>query len=838
MTFLRDNVLLQRNLSHDDIKHNIGYWGISPGTTLLYAHISLVIQKYDQHIICLMGPKEGMPAVLACLWLEGSLERFYPQYSRDREGLENLITGFGVPGGFPSHLNARIPGTIHQNEELGHVLSMAYGTVMDNPDLVTVAVIGDGEAETGPTATAWHMCRYIDPNTSGAVIPILYLNCYNGNGNGNSKTIFGSMENSELCCLFSGYGYQPTIVDDIQDIDRELSMALSWALETIRDIQLAAKSGDRSLKPRWPMIILRVPQGWGYPRLTNEESESNTRLAGSGSFHGHQVLLPQAKFNPGQLRQLQEWLASYKPAEILAGGKVPESIQAIFPADDRLKLGQNKVTWDSRRHLNVPEWRHFAVAPGNDYSCLKAGASYLHEALARNKDSLRIFSPDGVLSCQLLDPLSERTSRAFRWDDDNVNQSGQVVEFMSEHACQGLLQGYTMTGRTGIFAADEGLFLIIATMVTQYSKFLRLLKDTPWRKDVNSLTYISTGTWTHPESTGPSHQSPGFIGAVLNLRPAIARVYLPPDANTFLSTLAHCLRSKNYINLIVASGSCSGSGSGSRHGSPVWLSPDQADTHTQAGGSVWKFASTNDGIDPDVVLVGVGAAVTFEIVAAAAYLRTLAPSLALRVVNVMDLMILGHADEGSQPEPHPHALSPVDFDVLFTPDRHIHFNYHGYANELQGLLFGRPRLDRITISSFQGEYTTTDMAAATAAPTTPFGMLLKNGCSRYHVAEAAVRGAARYNPHVAVDLQKLVAQIQHERTKVEQFIDENGVDPDGMFNTPKIKTGCDRAHSHSHSHSHSRHEPDPDPGPGSEVGGGEDWESHDRKFNLPSDNVL
>ncbi|EHY55943.1 putative phosphoketolase [Exophiala dermatitidis] len=783
MIFLRDNVLLERDLSHDDIKHTIGCWGISPGITLLYAHLNLAIQKYDQHMICLIGPNEGVPAILSCLWLEGSLERFYPQYSRDRKGLYNLITGFGVAGGFPRHLNAKIPGSIHQNEELGHVLSTAYGTVMNNPDLVTVAVVGDGEAETGATATAWHMCRYIDPGTSGAVLPILYLNCYNNCG----KTIFETMENSELCCLFSGYGYQPCLVDDIQDIDRELSMALSWALETIREIQLAARSGDKSFKPRWPMIILRIPRSWGYPELNGQQGIP-------GRFHGQEVLLPHAKFNGDQLRQLQKWLASYKPAELLPGGGVPESIEPIFPASEKLRLGQNKVTWDSRHHLDVPEWRHFAVARGNSNSCLAVGASFLEEALTRNKGLLRIFSPDGVASCRLPHQLPNRTFQALQRDDDSAPVRGQVVEFMSEHTCQGLLQGYTMTGRTGILAADESLFPVIATMVTQYSRFLRILKDTPWRKDVSSLNYITTGTWTRPETNGLSHPNPSFIGSILNLKPAIGRVYLPPDANTFLSTMAHCLRSKNYVNLIVSSS----------HPEPTWLTPDQADMHARAGGSVWKFASTNDGINPDVVLVGIGADMTFEVIAAAAYLRKLAPSLAVRVVNVTDLMILGR--EGS----HPHALSHTDFDTLFTPDRNIHFNYHGYANELQGLLFGRPRLDRITISSFQNEWTAT----------TTFGMLLKNGCDRYHVAEAAVRGAAICNPHVAVDMQKLVAHIQHERVKVEQFIHKNGVDPEGTFSIPKFPKGHHNGHHNI------------------ETAGGSDWESHDRILHVPNGDTL
>ncbi|KIX06181.1 uncharacterized protein Z518_04155 [Rhinocladiella mackenziei CBS 650.93] len=776
MIFLRDNVLLERDLSHDDIKHIIGKY--KPCITLIYAHINLIIQKYNQSMICLIGANYGVPAVLSCLWLEQSLERFYPQYSRDRTGLHNLITGFSVPGGFPSHINARIPGCIHEGGELGQVLSVAYGTVMDKPDLITVAVIGDGEAETGSTATSWHMCKYIDPKQDGALLPILYLSSFQSS----QKTIFGSMDNAELCCLFAGYGYKPYIVDDIEDIDRELNTALSWAVETIQEIQLAAKAGETALlKPRWPMIILRIPGSWGYPLLGPGE-----HLA--GSFHGREVLLPHAKINKTELQHLQDWLQSYKPADILPGGRISEGIERIITPNERLLLGQNRITWDMRRHLEVPEWRRFAAAKGSHQSCLRAAAGFLDETLTRNENSLRIFSPDGLVSNKF-DKLSDRTYRSFRGNHDNISTGGPVIEFASEHTCQGLLQGYTMTGRTGIFAADESFFPIIATMMTQYSKFIKMALETPWRNDVNSLNYISTSTWTRPEPNGLSHQNPSFIGSVLNLKPTVGRVYLPPDANTFLSTLAHCLRSKNYINLIVSSS----------HPGPVWLSPEEAEIHSRAGGGVWKFASTDDGIDPDVVLVGIGADAMFEVIAASAYLRKLAPSLSVRVINVTDLMILGR--EGS----HPHALSLRDFDTLFTPHRDIHFNYHGYANELQGLLFGRPKLERISISSFQNEF----------VATTPFETVLKNKCSRYHVAEVAIHGAAKCNPHIAVDLQKLVAHVQHERAKIEQFIQKHGVDPAGMYDVPKFST------------SHRHHQP----------GGGQSWQSHDKTFHIPTENV-
>ncbi|EXJ53308.1 uncharacterized protein A1O5_13455 [Cladophialophora psammophila CBS 110553] len=775
MIFLRDNALLERDLAHDDIKHTIGYWGISPGITLIFAHLNLIIQKYDQQVILLVGPNYAVPAILACLWLERSLERFYPRYSRDKKGLYNLVTSFSVPGGFPSHVNAGVPGCIHEGGEMGHALGTAFGCVMDNPDLISVVVVGDGEAESGPTATAWHMCRYIDPKKSGAVLPILYLKGFKSGG----RTIFGSMDNSELCCLFAGYGYEPCIVDDINDIDRELNTALSWAVESIQNIQIDAQAGSSNDKPRWPMIILRIPEGWGYPHLAPGEHFA-------GSFHGHEVLLPRAKIHQGELQHLQEWLKSYQPGEVLPEGSICQEIENILPPNEKLRLGQNRLTWDVHHRLDVPEWRHFAAAKGNHHSFLKAAAVYLDETLSLNRNSLRIFSPDNVVS-QRLDRISNRTFRSFQCDGARIDKSGQVIEFASEHTCQALIQGYTITGRTGIIAADESRFPVIATMMTQYSKFLRMSRNIPWRKDVSSLNYVTTSTWTRPEPNGLSHQNPSFIGAVLNLRPTIGRVYLPPDANVFLSTLAHCLRSRNYVNLIVAS----------EHAGPVWLSAEEAEIHSRAGGGVFKFASTDDGIDPDVVLVGVGADTTFEVVAAAAYLRKLASSLSLRVVNVTDIMILGR--EGS----HPHALSDRDFDTLFTPHREIHFTYHGYANELQGLLFGRPKLDRVSISSFQNEF----------GATTPFQTLLRNKCSRYHIAEAALRGAAKCNPHVAVDLQKLVAHVQHERAKVDQFIVKHGTDPGGMYDIPKF------------SKPHNRHLPD----------GGQTWEAHDRTYHLPED---
>ncbi|KAK5146926.1 hypothetical protein LTR04_000942 [Oleoguttula sp. CCFEE 6159] len=751
MIFLKDNVLLERDLTFEDIKPRLlGHWGTCPGLILVYSHLNYLISKHDLDMIFVVGPGHGAPAILASLWLEGSMERYYPQYSRNKQGLHNLISGFSTPGGLPSHINAETPGSIHEGGELGYALSVAYGAVMDKPNLIVACVVGDGEAESGPTATAWHACKYIDPKESGAVIPIVHVNGFKIS----ERTIYGCMDDKEMVALFTGYGYQCRFVEDLEDIDADMGNSLEWALREINKIQQAARHEKPISKPRWPVIIMRTPKGWSGPKKVEGEFIE-------GSFRSHQVPLPKAKSDEAQLRDLQKWLKSYGADQLFAeDGSPTDNIKKIIPEKDEQKLGQNPVAHDPYKPLKLTDWQKYSAKKGSEMSCMKAVGEYLDQSLVDNPTSLRIFSPDELVSNKL-DAVFRHTGRNFQWDEFSQFQGGRVIEILSEHCCQGFMQGYTLTGRVGIFPSYESFLGIIYTMMVQFAKFGKMAHEVPWRKDIGSLNYIETSTWTRQEHNGFSHQNPSFIGAVLNLKPTAARVYLPPDANTFLSTIAHCLRSRNYVNLMV----------GSKQPAPVFLSADEADAHCRAGAGVWKFASTDDGLNPDVVLVGIGAEITFEVLKAAELLRTLEPNLRVRVVNVTDLMILG--TEGT----HPHAMTKADFDALFTEDRAIHFNYHGYAHELKGLLFGRSNIDRATVECYREEGSTT----------TPFDMMLMNHVSRYHVAEYAIQGGARVNEKVKMDMGKSLAEVGHMVKKCREYILANGKDPDDTYDTPKFE---------------------------------------------------
>ncbi|KAL5525633.1 hypothetical protein ACEPAG_6969 [Sanghuangporus baumii] len=751
MIFLKNNFLVERKITSDDIKPRLlGHWGTCPGLSLIYAHLNRLITKQNLDMLYVVGPGHGAPGVLSCLWLEDSLAAFMPKYSRNREGLGRLISGFSAPGGFPSHINAETPGSIHEGGELGYALSVSFGAVMDNPDLIVACVVGDGEAETGPTATAWHGYKYIDPAESGAVIPIVHVNGFKIS----ERTIYGTMDDLELCALFSGYGYQVRFVENLDNIDQDMAASLEWAVKEIKRIQGAARSGQPIVKPRWPVLILRTPKGWHGPKQFHGEFIE-------GSFHAHQVPLPNAKTDKEELAALQAWLDSYKITELIdvQSGEVNEQILRVVPPESGKRLGQRKEANGDYSPLVTPDWMELGVKKGTQESCMKTVGRFLLEIIKTNPNTFRVFSPDELVSNKL-DAVFEVTGRNFQWDENARASGGRVVEILSEHTCQGMLQGYTLTGRTGLFPSYEAFLGIIHTMMVQYTKFVKMAHETSWRKDVGSLNYIETSTWTRQEHNGFSHQNPGFIGAVLDLKPQLARVYLPPDANCFLSTVSHCLRAKNYVNLMV----------GSKQPTPVWLSPEEADTHCIAGASTWKFCSTDGGVDPDVVLVGIGVELTFEVIAAAAILRKEVPELRVRVVNVTDLMILG-------PErSHPHSLLDADFISLFTKDRRVHWNYHGYPIELRGLLFGRPNLDRFTIAGYSEEGTTT----------TPFDMMLCNGTSRYHVAAAAVRGGALVNEKVAVDAQKRVSEFMHRAQKAKEYAILNGQDAPDTYDTPKF----------------------------------------------------
>jgi len=459
------------------------------------------------------------------------------------------------------------------------------------------------------------------------------------------------------------------------------------------------------------------------------------------------VPLQKAKTDKEHLKDLQAWLLSYGPEELFNDGKPVDEVLGIIPKKDEKKIGQLKLAYDPYEALNVPDWRKFGAEKGAEISCMKAVGTLLDQTMQDNPKTFRIFSPDELVSNKL-DAVFNHTGRNFQWDEFSWGQGGRVIEILSEHCCQAFLQGYTLTGRVGLFPSYESFLGIIHTMMVQYAKFNKINLEVPWRGDIGSINYIETSTWTRQEHNGFSHQNPSFIGAVLNLKPTAARVYLPPDSNTFLSTIAHCLRSKNYVNLMV----------GSKQPSPVFFSVDEADAHCRAGAGVMKFCSTDDGANPDVVIVGIGPELTFEVIKAAELLKEIAPTLRVRVVNVTDLMVLG--TEGI----HPHSLTNSDFDALFTEDKHIHFNYHGYASELKGLLFERPQVSRISVESYREEGTTT----------TPFDMMLQNKVSRYDVAEHALRGAAKTNDKVKVELRSIVSELQHRSQKLKEYVVEHG----------------------------------------------------------------
>ncbi|KAK0235877.1 phosphoketolase [Armillaria nabsnona] len=748
MIFLKDNVLCEKALTYENIKPRLlGHWGTCPGLVMVYAHLNRIIRKTGLDALYVVGPGHGAPAILSCLWLEDSMSVFLPDYTRDYKGLRGLISKFSAPGGFPSHINAETPGAIHEGGELGYALSVSFGAVMDKPDLVVACVVGDGEAETGPTATAWHGFKYIDPAESGAVLPIVHVNGFKIS----ERTIYGTMDDKEMTALFIGYGYQVRIVSDIDNIDNDLAASMEWALAEIKKIQTAARTGNPIVKPRWPVIILRTPKGLAGPKSFHGELIE-------GSFHSHQVPLPNAKTSAEELAELQRWLKSYKPEELFtAEGSPVGEILSVIPEESEKKLGQKKESYKAYVPLDLPEWNDLAVEKGSQESCMKAIGRFLKEVVDQNPSTFRIFSPDELVSNKL-DAVLENSGRNFQWDIASRANGGRVVEILSEHTCQGMLQGYTLTGRTGLFPSYEAFLGIVHTMMVQYAKFAKMAAETSWRQDVGSINYLETSTWTRQEHNGFSHQNPSFIGAVLNLKSISARVYLPPDANCFLSTVSHCLRAKNYVNLMV----------GSKQPTPVWLSAEEANRHCVAGASVWKFASVDDGVDPDVVLVGIGVEVTFEVIAAASLLRKYAPDLRVRIVNVTDLMIL--AATGL----HPHALSKNAFNNLFTEDKPIHFNYHGYPIELKGLLFGRPRLDRVSIEGYNEEGTTTS----------PFDMMLANRTSRYHIAQAAVRGGALTNPKVAVSAHETESYLKHLAQKEKDYIYANGQDRPDIFEVP------------------------------------------------------
>lgn len=783
--FLRENALLTAPLEMEHVKRRLlGHSGTSGGLIFAYSHANYLITKHDKdqggppRVIFVTGPGHGAPAILSCLFMEGSITRFYPEYPMSVEGLSSLIKRFSMPGGFASHVNAETPGSIHEGGELGYALAVSWGAVMDKPDLITVCVVGDGEAETGPTATAWHSHKYIDPAESGACLPIVSINGYKIG----ERTIYGTMDDLELTALFVGYGYQPRIVEygasqsdperDVR-VNKDMAVSMEWAYSEIRKIQQAARSGKPVDKPRWPVILMRTPKGWTGPKKLGDNVVE-------GSWRSHQVPLPAAAKDPEQFDLLKKWLESYHIKELVhtdvtsgdsqahdasntAEGLISSVALRIVPRNIEARMGMVPETFKGYRPLDLADWKQFGKEADKDTSAMEAIGSYLADTIKRNPKDFRIYSPDEVSSNKLSETL-EVSHRNFQWDPETAHDGGRVIEMLSEHTLQGWMQGYTLTGRTAVFPSYESFLGIVTTMIEQYAKFMKMASETKWRGDVASLNYIETSTLWRQEHNGYSHQNPALIGSLMALPKHSVRIFFPADANAAVSVMAHCLRSKNYVNLIV----------GAKAPTKVWLDVEETERHCLAGASVWKKYSTDDGLKPDVVLVGIGVEVTHEVIAASALLRN--EGVRVRVVNVVDMMILGQHGH------HPHALTEGAFNSLFTADKPVFINFHGYPKEVAALLFGRKsnvNSSRFTIHGYEEEGTTT----------TPYSMLRLNHATRFDLAHEAVLQVAIEQPDhpIATRAHVLGAVWKHKLREHEKYTIEHGEDPEWTEQIEEVK---------------------------------------------------
>ncbi|KDN45904.1 phosphoketolase [Tilletiaria anomala UBC 951] len=781
--YLKDDVLL-RDEKLDIHKHVkprlLGHFGTCPGLIFVYAHVSALLRRQEcrqesqdaqRRMVFVAGPGHGAPGPLACLYLEGTISHCYPQESMTPDGLKRFIKAFSWPNStHPSHINASTPGAIHEGGELGYALSVSYGAAMDKPDLIVPCVVGDGENETGPAHAAWHGHKFIDPKESGAVLPILHVNRFKIS----EKTIYGSMDEYELLTFFSGYGYQPRIVSywnhtcahtipgdkEIMDFDRDMAASLEWAVFEILAIQQAARTGIPIIKPRWPMIILLSPKGWGLPPMLDGKTLEN-------SFRSHQVPISVTEEH---LSVLEDWLRSYEPhtwfAEHDGHLDISHTALRIFPKNQLLRMGRTAEAYGGKPDTVLPDWRQFTVAVAKPAGAMDVLAKFLLEVARLNKHTFRVFSPDELESNHLgaLISDSEVGGRNFQVAEESRASGGRVVEVLSEHLLEGFAQGYSITGRVSVFPSYEGFLPIIATMAVQFAKFIKDSKQRSFREPYPSLTYIASSTLWRQEHNGFSHQNPGFINTMIDLPHDIARIYLPPDANCALTTMHHALRSLHHLNVIVASKEAT------MHS---WLDADEAQKHCIAGGSVWRKYSTDDGKRPDVVLVGIGVQTTAEVIAAASILRKDVPEIRVRVVNVTDLLIL--AAPGG-PQSHPHALSQEMFSALFTVDKPIVFNFHGYPTALKGLVAGRMGYDgpgRVRFLGYREEGTTT----------TPWTMLRGNGVDRYSVSQEALSLLHNHPSagHVATELN---AHYEAKKRWHEKYVEEYGDDPADFVKIP------------------------------------------------------
>jgi xylulose-5-phosphate/fructose-6-phosphate phosphoketolase len=747
--YLRGNPLLKEPLKLEDIKPRLlGHWGTSPGLNFIYVHLNRLIKARALDMILVCGPGHGAPALDANTYLEGTYSELYPNVSQDEAGMQKLFKEFSFPYGMPSHAAPEVPGSINEGGELGYSLAHAYGAVFDNPGLLAVCVVGDGEAETGPLATAWHSNKFLNPARDGAVLPILHLNGWKIA----NPTVLARIEPEELEELMRGYGYRPHFVEgsDPEAMHQLMAETLDNVIDEIKGIQEDARSHGSTVRPRWPMIVLRTPKGWTGPKEVDG-------LPVEGTWRSHQVPLLDFRSNPGHIRQLEEWMKSYRPQELFdeKGTLLPE-LRELAPEGDR-RMGANPHANGGLllKELRMPDFRAYAVdvpQPGGSRAeATRVLGNFLRDVMRLNLDrrNFRVFGPDETASNRL-DTLYEATDKM--WEartepvDRNLSEDGRVMEILSEHTCEGWLEGYLLTGRHGFFSCYEAFIHIVDSMFNQHAKWLKVSKEVPWRRPIASLNYLLTSHVWRQDHNGFSHQDPGFIDVVVNKKADIVRVYFPPDANCLLSVADHCLRSLDYVNVIVAG----------KQSEPQWLDMDSAIKHCTSGIGIWEWASNDKGCEPDVVMACCGDVPTVETLAAVDLLGEYAPDLKIRVVNVVDLMTLQPQEE------HPHGLSNYEFDTLFTTDKPIIFAFHGYPYLIHRLTYRRMNHKNLHVRGYKEEGTTT----------TPFDMVVRNDLDRFHLVRDVIDRVPKLG-YLAAYVRQAVRDklIDHK-----QYVSEHGED--------------------------------------------------------------
>jgi xylulose-5-phosphate/fructose-6-phosphate phosphoketolase len=744
--YLMANPLLREPLRPDHTKPRLlGHWGTTPGLNLIYAHANRVIKARDLDAIWIVGPGHGGPAAVANAYLEGTSGEVYPDLASDEAGMARLFRQFSFPGGIGSHVTPETPGSIHEGGELGYALVHAFGAALDNPDLVVFCVVGDGEAETGPLAASWHSNKFIDPAVDGSVVPILALNGYKIA----NPTVLDRIPDAELIGLFEGYGYAPYVVagDDPAYVHRALADVFDDVLDDLERIKRAAGAGETT-RPIWPMVILRTPKGWTGPKEVDGKPTE-------GTWRSHQVPLADVRNDPNHLRQLEEWLRSYRPEELFdEAGALRSELAALAPAgESRMSANPHANGGVLLKDLRLPDFRDYAVqvgAPATQSSeATRVLGAFLRDVIVANPTTFRLFGPDET-SSNRLDAVFEVTDRTWvaetRPTDEHLAPDGRVMEVLSEHLCQGWLEGYLLTGRHGLFSCYEAFIHVVDSMFNQHAKWLKMTREIPWRRPIASLNYLLTSHVWRQDHNGFSHQDPGFIDHVVNKKAEVIRVYLPPDTNTLLSVADHCLRSRDYVNVIVAG----------KQPALTYLSMDDATAHCARGLGIWDWAS-NDAGEPDVVLAACGDVPTLEALAAVDLLRQHVPDLRIRFVNVVDLMRLQDEDE------HPHGLPHRDFDAIFTADRPIVFAYHGYPWLIHRLTYRRTNHGNLHVRGYKEEGTVT----------TPFDMVMRNDLDRFHLAIDVIDRVPKLGSSVASLRQDLV----DSRLRARAYAREHGEDP-------------------------------------------------------------